>query len=66
VAFDTRRLGFAGSGYDPVAALLFCTPATVSLSVIDGRVVVRDGRLLTVDLARVISRHNRFACELVG
>jgi 8-oxoguanine deaminase len=66
VAFDTRMLGFAGSGYDPVSALLFCTPATVSLSVIDGKIVVRDGRLLTVDLDRVITRHNRFACDLVA
>jgi 8-oxoguanine deaminase len=66
VAFDTRALGFAGSGHDPVAALLFCTPARVALSVINGRVVVREGRLLTLDLIRIVATHNRFACDLVG
>ena len=42
----------AGSGHDPVAALLFCTPAIncVDLSVINGHIVVQDGRLLTLDL----------------
>ena len=35
------------------------------LSVIDGRVVVKDGRLATLDLPVLIERHNRLARELV-
>jgi 8-oxoguanine deaminase len=37
----------------------------VDLSVINGRVVVEDGHLLTVDLGPVIERHNRISRELV-
>jgi 8-oxoguanine deaminase len=33
--------------------------------VINGRVVVEDGQLLTVDLGPVIERHNRMSRELV-
>ena len=41
-------------------------PQRVDLSVINGRVVVEDGHLLTVDLEPVIERHNRISRELVG
>ena len=64
VAFDLGGIGFAGGLHDPVAALAFCASASVSLSVINGRVVVRDGRLATIDLPVVIERHNRLAAEL--
>ena len=37
---------------DPVAALVLCTPGhgPVDVSVINGRVIVKDGKLTTVDL----------------
>jgi cytosine/adenosine deaminase-related metal-dependent hydrolase len=66
VAFDLRRIGLAGALHDPVAALVFCAPSEVALSVINGRVVVRDGRLSTLDLPVLIERHNRLARQLVG
>jgi 8-oxoguanine deaminase len=64
VAFDLRTLDFAGQ-QDPVAALVFCTPARVSLSVINGRVVVRDGVLQTLDVRAHALRHNTLAARLV-
>jgi 8-oxoguanine deaminase len=64
VAFDLRTLDFAGQ-QDPVAALVFCTPARVSLSVINGRVVVRDGVLQTLDVRAHALRHNTIAARLV-
>jgi 8-oxoguanine deaminase len=66
VAFDLARVGLAGALHDPVAALVFCAPGNVALSVINGRVVVRDGRLTTIDLPMVIERHNRLARDLVA
>lgn len=65
-AFDLRTLPWAGAGHDPLAALLFCAPAAAAWSVIDGQVVVRSGRLTTVDLPSVLARHNRLARELVA
>jgi cytosine/adenosine deaminase-related metal-dependent hydrolase len=59
------RLAFAGAQADPLAALLFCAPPTVDLSVIDGRVVVREGQLLGVDLPGAVARHNELARELL-
>jgi cytosine/adenosine deaminase-related metal-dependent hydrolase len=60
-----NRLDFAGAQEDPLAALVFCTPPSVDLSVINGRIVVEDGRLITVDLPTTIAYHNRLARELL-
>ena len=65
VGFRLDRLDYAGALHDPLGALVFCTPQRVDLSIINGRVVVEDGHLLTVDLGPVIERHNRIARELV-
>jgi len=65
VAFDLADVGFAGAGHDPLAALVFCAPARVALSVIHGRIVIRDGRLTTVELPRLVERHNRLARVLL-
>ncbi|MEO8754702.1 MAG: 8-oxoguanine deaminase [Casimicrobiaceae bacterium] len=65
VAFDLNDVGFAGAGHDPLAALVFCAPARAALSVIHGRVVIRDGQLTTVELPALIERHALLARRLV-
>lgn len=64
VAFDMRGLDFAGAMADPVAALVFCTPPKASLSVINGRVIVRDGQMATIDLLAQAKAHNAASREL--
>ncbi len=64
VAFDMASVGFAGAGHDPVAALVFCTPTNADTSVINGRVVIERGHLLTADLPVVLRRHNALAKTL--
>lgn len=65
-AFDMQQVAFAGALHDPVAALLFCTSVNVSYSVINGRVIVRDGHLTTVDLGVLVEQHNAIARKLVS
>ena len=66
IAFDLNQLGFAGALHDPVAALVFCTPLRVDLSVINGQVVVQDGRLTMVEIEPVVERHNQIARTLMN
>lgn len=65
-AFDLRGVGFAGGLHDPLAALVFCAPPQVAYSVINGKVVVRQGQLQTLDLPVLLERHNRLAKVLVN
>ena len=64
VAFDTRGIGMAGGLHDPVAALVFCNPGQAAYSVVNGRVVVREGRLATLDLPSLVTRHNALPRQL--
>jgi len=63
--FDLGSLDLAGGAvHDPVGALLLCAPAKARHTVVNGRVVVRDGQLTTLDLPPLIERHNRLALQL--
>ena len=63
--WDLRGIEAAGA-WDPVAALILCGPARVRDLMVEGRVVVRDGQMTTVDLASVIAHQNRLARALMG
>jgi len=65
-AFDVQGIDHAGALHDPLAALVFCAPVKAELSVINGRVIVREGRLLTLELPELIERHNRLAAHLLA
>lgn len=64
--FKRDSIGLAGAGHDPVAALVFCNPGNVAYSIINGRVVVQEGKVTTVDLPVVIEKHNALAHRLVS
>jgi cytosine/adenosine deaminase-related metal-dependent hydrolase len=66
IAFDLNRLAYAGAQHDPMAALIFCAPQPVDLSVINGRIIVEDGELRPVELGPVIERHNRISQHLIN
>ncbi len=66
VAFRLDTLSMAGALADPLAALLFCQPSQVDLSIINGQVLVEDGMLNTVDLPALIARHNSLSRQLIN
>lgn len=59
------RLAYAGALHDPAAAVVLCEPQTVDLSVINGEVVVENGRLTRVELEPIVERHNAISRRLV-
>jgi cytosine/adenosine deaminase-related metal-dependent hydrolase len=64
--FDLNDLQFAGALHDPVAALAFCGPVAPLHTLVNGRFVVRDRRLTTIDLGKLIRRHNHLAKSLIN
>jgi cytosine/adenosine deaminase-related metal-dependent hydrolase len=61
---DLGAVDYAGALHDPVAATVFCAPTRARFTVVHGRVVVEEGRLVTVELSRVVARHNRLAAAV--
>ena len=52
-----------------MAALLFCRVPRVRHTIVQGRVLVRDGELQTVetvDLPRLVQRHKHLSATLLG
>ena len=65
VLFDLNTLGFAGGAvHDPVGSLLLCASPQAKTTVVNGKVVVRDGQLATVELGPLLERHNMLALQL--
>ncbi len=63
--WDMTGINNAGA-WDMVAALVLCGPQRVRDLLVEGRRVVADGRLTTIDLPRVIERQNRLARALMS
>jgi 8-oxoguanine deaminase len=64
--FDMRGIAYAGALHDPVAALVFCAPTRAAYTMVNGTLVVREGRLTTVDERALTARHNSLAEILVS
>jgi 8-oxoguanine deaminase len=63
-SLDLGAIEYAGALHDPVAAAVFCAPTRARFTVVQGRVVVEDGRVVTLDMGPVVERHNRIASAL--
>ena len=63
--FDLKTIAFAGALSDPVAALAFCGPIPAAYTIVNGRVVVREGQLTTLDLPALIRKHNSLSAKLI-
>lgn len=66
VGYRLDQVGFAGARHDPVAALVFCQSVNVDFSIINGRVVVEEGQLKTLDLPVLIEEHDRLSQALIN
>jgi 8-oxoguanine deaminase len=62
---NLQRLDYAGAMHDPVAALVFCAPVRADYTVVGGRFIVKEGKLVTLDLPALVEDHNRAARRLL-
>ena len=64
--FDVSGIAYAGSQSDPVAALLFCgCDHTAKYTVINGRVVVDDRKVVGIDEMKLASEANAISDKLL-
>ncbi|MFT3714834.1 MAG: 8-oxoguanine deaminase [Gordonia sp. (in: high G+C Gram-positive bacteria)] len=64
VIWQMSPFSLAGSGSDPIEALLRCGPATAWLTMVAGQVLVADGRLLNPDAPTALTEHARISRRL--
>ncbi len=64
IAFDTQRDAFVGSHADPVAALVVCHNDYVDYSFVNGKKIVDQGRLTTVDYRDLAAKTRKAAIKL--
>ena len=64
-AINHNHLDYAGALHDPVAAILFCQPRNVDWNFVNGKAIVKNGNLISLELGKLIENHNRAAKRLL-
>jgi cytosine/adenosine deaminase-related metal-dependent hydrolase len=64
-AVNLNRIEFAGM-HDPVSAVVFGQPVNVDYTAVNGKFVVKQGQLVTVDERKLIEKHNKAAKRLLN
>jgi 8-oxoguanine deaminase len=63
--FRLDDVAFAGAALDEIAALVFCNAPRADYTIVQGRVVVDEGRLTTLELKPLIERHQGLSLALL-
>lgn len=64
--FSVEGIAQAGAEADPLAALVYCFPQRVRHLFVEGRAVVRDGRLVNADEEEIAADGRRFGRRLLA
>ncbi len=65
-AINLNQIDYAGGLHDPLAALVFCAPTKADYTVVGGKFIVKEGQMQTVELPRLVEKHNRAAKRLLA
>jgi len=65
-AFCTGGVDFAGAQWDLLAGLMFCASGSASYTIVNGRIIVDQGRLATMDMAYLLERHGAMTADLMA
>tara|TARA_Y100001954_G_scaffold214339_1_gene243738 strand:- start:39 stop:755 length:717 start_codon:yes stop_codon:yes gene_type:complete len=64
-AFDCRSIDFAGAAWDLLAGLLFCGSSKTNYTIINGKIIVDQGQLVTMDMPKLLENHNAMTADLM-
>jgi 8-oxoguanine deaminase len=63
--FRLDGVAFAGASHDEIASLVFCNTPPADYTIVQGRVVVEEGRLASLEIEPLIERHQQFSKALL-
>ncbi len=64
-AINLNKLGLAGM-HDPVSSVVFGHPVNADYTVVNGKFIVKEGQLVTVDERKLVEKHNKAAKSLLS
>jgi 8-oxoguanine deaminase len=65
-AINLDKLEYAGGLHDPLSALIFCSPVKSDYTIVAGKVIVKEGHLMTMDIPSLVEKHNLAARRLMN
>ena len=65
-AFNIRGIDFAGAQWDILAGLIFCASGNSSYTIVNGKVIVDQGILRTMNMTKLLERHNAMTADLMS
>ena len=65
-AFYTRGIDFAGAQWDILAGLIFCASGNSNYTIVNGKVIVDQGMLTTMNMTKLLERHNAMTADLMS
>ena len=65
-AFNIRGIDFAGAQWDILAGLIFCASGNSSYNIVNGKVIVEQGILRTMNMTKLLERHNAMTADLMS
>ena len=65
-AFNTQGVDFAGAQWDILAGLIFCASGNSNYTIVNGKVIVDQGMLTTMNMTKLLERHNAMTADLMS
>ncbi len=65
-AFKRDNVDFSGSDWDPVASLVFCGPSKANYTIINGKMVVSEGQLISIPMEKLVHEHSKLSRDLIN
>lgn len=65
ILINLKQIGFAGALHDPVTAVVFCHSYGVDYSIINGNLVVKNGKVVGVNMDDIIEMQNEISEEII-
>ena len=65
-AFNTQGVDFAGAQWDILAGLIFCASGNSNYTIVNGKVIVDKGMLVTMNMTKLLERHNAMTADLMS
>lgn len=63
--FDTNKISHAGATSDPIGSLITCQAIQAEYVIVNGKIIIEKGKLITGDLQEIIAKQNEYSKKII-